>query len=132
MLPRLGLPGLVIGLATFGLLEDLPREVSLGVPAAIIVASALSLENRAPRYNFLQTLGNSSYSLYLFHGFALTILAKIWISLNFHWAAFVPMAMLVATAFGLVAYFTIEKPATTLSRRWLSRKSKPAARSLAA
>ena len=72
---RGGLPVLVLGLVSLVILNavpfELPRFVSSGLPAALIVSAPVlfSRQSSAPRVGLL--LGDASYALYLSHRFVL-------------------------------------------------------------
>lgn len=72
---RGGLPVLIVGLAALVVLNavqiELPRFISSGLPAAIIVSAPVlfSRQSSAPRVGLL--LGDASYALYLSHRFVL-------------------------------------------------------------
>jgi exopolysaccharide production protein ExoZ len=108
---RIGWAGIVSGFALFALLDplDLPRFVGLGIPAVLIVLGALSLEP-VRELPVLRALGDSSYSLYLFHGFALIVTAKIWTALGLHWLAFIPVALIGAGLAGYAMFRVVEQP----------------------
>ena len=56
---------------------------------------------------FLEPFGDASYSLYLVHGLALTMLLRVWEAPS---AWFVPISLAVATAAGLGVHMVVEKP----------------------
>ena len=91
------------------------RTLAWGVPALAIVSGAVSLEARMagslPRW--LLALGDASYSVYLFHGFALPAVGLGIIAL--HWNS-VP-----AQAFTVVACLVVGSLAGWLAYRWLER-----------
>jgi exopolysaccharide production protein ExoZ len=71
------------GMATLllmGIGGDLPRIISWGLPAAMIVAGAVLGEKNRGIHDFmpLRLLGDASYSLYLTHVFTLTAATKAW------------------------------------------------------
>lgn len=97
---------------------DLPiwwRWIYWGLPSMIIVAVvALSesvLRNVIPK--LLVTLGDSSYSLYLFHTFAIPLLGTLFV--KFHLAnpvVAVIASMIVSPVIGLIVYKWLELPMT--------------------
>lgn len=115
-----------MGLALFLLLwlsaidPDLWRPMIWGVPAALVVAGAVSVEADGgwPHWRWLGLLGNASYSLYLTH--TLTIGALAMTIGAWNPPLFVPLAMAVATAGGLAGYLWVEKPLLSLLRRRLA------------
>jgi exopolysaccharide production protein ExoZ len=83
--PLLAIVGGAASIATVFLLGDpvpsdwMMRVLYWGLPAAIILSALVSLERaglRVPR--LLTALGESSYSLYLFHIFLVVAFAKMW------------------------------------------------------
>lgn len=93
------------------------RVVDWGLPAACLVAGIVNLENatgfKTP--HFLVALGNSSYSLYLYHTFALMVIGKL---MQMGLLSSIPIDLLVifsllfCIATGHIAYLCIEKPIT--------------------
>lgn len=92
------------------------RGVGWGLPALVIVGSAIALEARlgptAPRW--MLELGDASYSIYLVHGFVIPLFAEALAHLGTTWPGVVPVsliAMLVlATLSGEAVYRAIELP----------------------
>jgi exopolysaccharide production protein ExoZ len=124
--PLIAVVGAAASIATVVLLGDpvpsewMMRVVYWGLPAAVILSAAISLERtglRVPR--LLTALGESSYSLYLFHIFLVVAFAKVWSYA--HLAETVPMYALGLLSFvgalGIshMIYLHVEKPLT----QWL-------------
>jgi len=65
---------------------DLPRALTMGLPALMIVAGALALEQqgRLPDSPALLVLGNASYSLYLSHPLVLSASSQLWRAAGLH------------------------------------------------
>lgn len=124
----------VIGGAGFlvaGLLEatgrmdghgDLAR-FAYGLPSALMIAGLAGWEGRRPRAMpaALVTLGEASYSLYLFHLLGIGIAWQIWRRLGLDAAAY-PLACFVALAagailLGLAAHRWVEAPLMARLRR---------------
>lgn len=93
------------------------RVVDWGLPSACIVAGIVNLEKiqniKIPRT--LIALGDSSYSLYLYHTFALMVIGKLMkkgllskIPIDF----LIVLSILFCIASGHIAYLCIEKPLT--------------------
>ena len=104
------------------------RLVVWGLPAAVLVIAALSLESVFQRLPALgQILGDASYSIYLSHTFVISALAKTWtIAIGppqANQATFVIIAFVMCATFGIVSYLLIEQPIARWSRR---RPSTPA------
>lgn len=101
---------------------NLPRTLAQGIPALILVAGCISLENYfrlfAPR--LLARLGDASYSLYLTHPIVLLATAPVVASVSVSpWLA----GMVIVTAciaVSLASYSFIEKPLLAISRMSLS------------
>ena len=107
-----------------GLFTELWRPLVWGIPATLAVAGALAVEAggggalvRWPRgraHQTLMALGDSSYSIYLFHLPATALIAH---SLGYGrpWL-FIPLSMAVSILAGLAAHRWIEKPLLRASR----------------
>ena len=106
----------------WGMDQLLPRFISGGLPATMIVAAAAF----GPRLSAswivtpLVALGDASYSLYLTHPFAIRPIRNIWMALH---GASLPLGLyvivcgLVAIAAALIVYRLIERPTTDALRR---------------
>lgn len=98
--------------------SGLARVLVLGIPAAFIVGGMLALEPvlARRRSRFLLLLGDASYSLYLTHPIAISLAAVIWEKLrlpsgnHLMAACFIPIALVVALAVGVITYKWIETP----------------------
>jgi exopolysaccharide production protein ExoZ len=113
--PRVGVALIVTGVALLaamglaGLRSDLWRPILWGAPAAMIVAGALALEPvraLAPPKPLLR-LGDASYAIYLCHFVAVAAAARlvgvaVW--------PFVPLAIALSLAAGMVFHHAIERP----------------------
>jgi exopolysaccharide production protein ExoZ len=82
------------------------RLLSWGIPAAMLVYGALSLEQSfaSRRWDAAVLLGNASYSIYLFHPL---------IAANGNWV----LGVVGSIGFGLAAYWFIERPILALRKR---------------
>ena len=104
------------------------RFVLWGVPAAMIVFAAISLEKH-DRYldrPWLSLLGDASFSIYLVHPFALQIIGKLSLKLGLHGtllldAVSVLCAGSAAVLGGIFAHAQVEKPID----QWLRRRRVP-------
>jgi len=132
----IALAGMLAGfvlLVLFNLLDEPPRWLASGIPAAIMVGFMVffwhqdNVADRASRLGLL--LGDSSYSLYLSHRFVLRVLTLVmggmfpatWLG---GWM-FVVMACAAAILGALFVYFLIEKPLLALfSARPVPQKQK--------
>jgi exopolysaccharide production protein ExoZ len=124
--PILAVVGAAASIATVLLLGDpvpsdwMMRVLYWGLPAAIILSALISLEKSGLRIpTLLSALGESSYSLYLFHIFLVVGFAKMWSYA--HLTETLPVYALGLVSFvgalGLshVIYLHVEKPLT----QWL-------------
>jgi exopolysaccharide production protein ExoZ len=108
-LPTIALPfgfAIMIALQSMGI----DRVYSLGIPAMIIVSSALSAEHRLPTWKFADFLGSASYSIYLFHLMALGLIAEVWPYTGLGKEIFVISAVAFMILIGCVMYRTVEQP----------------------
>lgn len=123
--PTIGVALGALGLAVFAALHLMVihsepwRPILWGIPAALIVLGALSLDTRSgvagpPRLPALEWLGGASYSLYLWHTLAYFLVVN-WMPYK-PWY-FGPIAFAAAMAAGLIAWRLVEIPALAASRR---------------
>ena len=104
------------------------RSLYLGVPAAIVVICAITLERagRVPYINILDKLGNASYSIYLTHIFVISgarVLAKLTgflIDSPAQGFVFVILCLAVSALAGLVMHKYVEIPLVRLTQAALS------------
>ncbi len=93
--------------------STVPPALRWGLPAALIVGGAALYRGAPPRLALVLTgLGNASYSLYLFHPFALRPLREIWVKLV---GDTLPLEIYIAVA------LTVAAIASTLLYRWVER-----------
>jgi exopolysaccharide production protein ExoZ len=98
------------------------RTLCWGLPAALLVAGAIVVEQRVPvrRLAGPHLLGDASYAIYLSHVFALGAVGWIWSRLALETAlpnaAFIAVALLLSAVGGVLLHLVIEKPFI----RWLS------------
>ncbi|MEQ1954784.1 acyltransferase [Mesorhizobium sp. CN2-181] len=119
MTPAMSLALVIAGfiLLWLGVGSTLPRIVSLGLPATMVVAGMVFAEARLRKRPFqpLLMIGDASYSIYLSQGVALAVFTKLWTTAGFGgdgWqaAAFLAISVLIMTVGGIVLYLLIEKP----------------------
>lgn len=120
--PSLGWVCLVLGLVLFALTVIRPewggvRAITFGVPSALIVIAALSLESGRSGARILVALGDASYSIYLSHTFTLGVIGSVWAvigngSIAFDTTMFV-LAIIVSAMVGMASYRLIERPMVT-------------------
>jgi exopolysaccharide production protein ExoZ len=124
-LPTIALP---IGFAIMILLQSvaIDRVYSLGIPAMIIISSALSAERHLPSWKFADFLGSASYSIYLFHLLALGAVAEAWPYIGLGKEIFVITALAFMVLFGCVMYRAVEQPIIAFFSPHRSDNKKPA------
>lgn len=96
------------------------RAVFWGVPAALIVYSVLSLEDKVRWPLFAVALGDASYSIYLFHDNAIKFAHLYWL-----------VAGGLALASGLTAHRLIERPIMNARNRLSGSIEHPTSRARA-
>jgi exopolysaccharide production protein ExoZ len=130
-----GVGGVLIALGAIGLVVgsyhmELARALVFGIPAALIVAGALSIEaSRAiPKVQPFLLLGDASYSIYLAHLFPIALERFAWSRLGHPTdgvlpvAAFVTVALVGGALAGIASYLLIERPMLKFMRGSLRRK----------
>lgn len=101
------------------------RVIWFLAPCALLLIGIVSMEktnNIMP--GVLQKIGDASYSLYLTHVLILSAMGKIWQAFalpdNFADNALIlPILLASALACGILCHRWIEKPLTTLTRKWI-------------
>lgn len=108
-LPRLAVP---IGLLTMYALQStgLDRVLIFGLPAVLIVAGALSAEDRLPKWRLADLMGSASYSIYLFHMLALSVIVPLWPYGDASKAMFVGVALSLILLVGCGIHWALERP----------------------
>lgn len=103
--------------------NDYSRLLTWGVPAFVIVWSALSLEGHIPHSRIFLLLGDSSYSLYLSHGISAPIFLFAWTKLGLDkTVSIIPYVVIYyfyCQAIALACYKLIEKPVNG----WIKKKA---------
>jgi exopolysaccharide production protein ExoZ len=91
---------------------------SCGPLAFILVLGALSVENAGllPSLPGLAYLGDASYSIYLWHTFAVSIVVQIGLALSLSPLLLLIVATLLGTLVGIIAYEGFERPVHLLFR----------------
>ena len=105
--------------------NDLLRVVSWGLPAAVLLVAAVGFEQgrhlQSRTLGVLRRLGDSSYSLYLMHPFALILVGKAWTVFRldrfFGWPVLALAMVAASISIGLLSHRWIERPAT----RWIQQ-----------
>jgi exopolysaccharide production protein ExoZ len=110
-----GLAGLAIP-ALLGLFSELGRPFIWGVPAALIVAGALAVEESggAPKSAAMTRLGDASYALYLVHLPAQALVGHSLGTAN-GWL-FIPAAVAASIGMGLACHRWLETPLIAWAR----------------
>ncbi len=100
------------GFALIGCLHLPFDERTTGPLAVLLVLGVLSLEasGRVPMLEFPSLLGDASYSIYLWHTFAISIVAKAGSMLGIHPAISMALSILSGTLLGIAAYALVERP----------------------
>ena len=108
-LPVIALP---LGFAMMFALQSvaMDRVYLLGIPAMMIVASALSAEQHLPKSRFADFLGSASYSIYLFHLLALSAIVDIWPYIGLGKEIFAVSALGFMLLVGCGMYWAVEQP----------------------
>jgi exopolysaccharide production protein ExoZ len=112
------------GIAVIALFK-LPYDVlSCGPLAVALVTGVLSLEaaGRLRPWRGLVFLGDASYSIYIWHTFAISVIAKLGAVAGFPAGAVFVAAVFGGTALGSAAYLLLERP---LAKYLRSPKSAP-------
>ncbi|MBK5570200.1 acyltransferase [Ensifer sp. SSB1] len=122
-----GLVLIAIGVSGFAALAvfRLPfDEFVLGPLAVLLVVGTLSLESRGwfrPR-GLPMLLGDASYSIYLWHTFAISVVVKVCARAGVDLALSAFLAVLSGTVLGVAAYVLLEKPLTRRLRPRIAPK----------
>jgi len=95
-----------------------PRLLAWGIPAVLLVGGALVLETkgRIPQLPWLRLIGDSSYSLYLTHGLAISVLGKV---MTRSWL-FSFVGVIAAVGVGICFWYLMERRATAFLKRSLA------------
>jgi len=122
----LGIVGASVAFAIFGANSpDIPRVILFGIPAAMMVAGAVCLDQHG-RIEFSAAwkfLGDASYSIYLVHLMVIIVVAKIWTMAGMpveglaNAIIFMSIAMAIGTLGGIATYLCIERPILNFFRQ---------------
>jgi len=109
-----------------GLFLELWRPLQWGLPAALLVSGALTLEmrGRLPCWAPLKRLGDASFAIYLIHMPATALVAHA-LGPQIPWL-FPPAALIVSIAAGLAVHVFVERPLTARLRSLFHAGSDPA------
>ncbi len=128
-----------IGLGAIGVavgayhITEIPRALAFGLPAALMVAGALSIEagREVRRVQPFLIIGDASYSIYLAHLFPIALERFAWARLALPTEGILPVVSFVGVALvggacaGIACYLVVERPMLKVMRGWI--KAKPAA-----
>lgn len=112
------LVGLGVVLVFGEILEGLPRVITYGIPATLVVLGVAQLEKAGyvHHYRLLQLLGDASYSTYLSHVFTLGVLRVAWQKFDLIQEdalsayTFAGLSLVIVAVTGWVVYRRIERP----------------------
>ncbi|BCH23902.1 acyltransferase family protein [Mesorhizobium sp. L-8-3] len=118
------------GFAWLAVYPGMIHEFLFGLFAVLLVTGVLTLEKGGAvrRFPLLNYLGDSSYSIYLWHALAVSVVFKLAAMLAFSQFATAAAATLAGTLLGVLSYEILEKPlmALTKGRRPASSAARPA------
>lgn len=106
------------------------RALSFGLPASLMLIGALALKTNVPTSplgKFGHAIGDSSYSLYLWHGMAISVTSKIASRLELPVFAEIALAVIGGLAVGFASYWLIESPIRRWSAEMRAKKPPPPA-----
>jgi exopolysaccharide production protein ExoZ len=125
-----GLPFVVLALCGFAVIHLLSLDFDerlCGPLAFALVLGVISLEkgDMLPDIPLLTYLGNSSYSIYLWHTLIISVIAKFALSHDLPPDAAVVLCVIFGTLLGILAYEGIEKPLRSLFKSQVFRRLRP-------
>lgn len=117
---------------TFALPDSANRAVLIGLPAALVFAGVLALDKQFKRHKlrWLESIGDSSYSLYLTHLITLSAFYQLWHKLGIErvigsiWV-FGVCAMLATIVAAEFVYRLLEMPLTNFFQKKFSQAFTP-------
>ena len=100
------------------------RPLFLGLPAVLIVGSALTMERNAQvlRWNWLQRLGDASFQIYLWHNTVISAFMRYSLKLPLPHEVRCVLAVVCGVTLGYLAHLYIEKPLLRWSRGWCQKR----------
>ena len=108
---------------------DLPRLLTIGVPAALIVYCATAVEIADERgWRWLRVLGDASFSIYLTHAFTLAGMRMIYpevIAVLPSDTLFVVLMISASSLIGIASYYLFELPVSKLLSSPTTRRAPP-------
>lgn len=119
--PRFGIVLVVsafLGFAALAVLRLPFDERVLGPLAVMLVVGALALESDGwfRKWALPTLLGDASYSIYLWHTFAISVVVKAAAMVGLNSALTLLVAVMAGTLAGITGYFIIERPLTRRTR----------------
>ena len=109
---------------------EIPRIICVGIPAALIVYGAVSLESHRAIKSFkpFLLLGDASYSIYLSHSLSLVGISIVAVKLGMAVSPdMIWWGSLISIAVGTIIHLTVEKPIGRFLQRLISHPKKEAA-----
>ena len=96
---------------------NLHRVVVWGIPSALIVFSILYIPEKSNLFG--KILGDASYSIYLVHSFAISVIYKISLAYNLtiNTDILAIVSLFISTLAGVIVYYSIERPMTIKVRK---------------
>ncbi|MDE1993277.1 MAG: acyltransferase [Rhizobiaceae bacterium] len=125
-----GLVLVIVALAGFATIEIFGlafSEINCGPLALALVLGVVSLEQSGslPNIPILTYLGNSSYSIYLWHTLAVSVIARFAVTGQMPADVAIFISVIFGTLLGICAYEAIEKPTRNLMRAMSWQRSRP-------
>jgi exopolysaccharide production protein ExoZ len=116
------------GFATIQLMHLGFDEFICGPLAIMLIVGVLALENSGamPDVPVLTYLGNGSYSIYLWHTLAISVVVKVGQALALPPLVTIFLSVISGTVLGIAAYEGIEKPLRGVLRNFSWRRPSPA------
>ncbi|MDK4740194.1 acyltransferase (plasmid) [Rhizobium sp. CB3060] len=126
----LGLALAIAALSGFAAIELIGldfNEVTCAPLAVALVLGVVSLERsgKLPNIPLLTYLGNSSYSIYLWHTLAISVVIKMVASTQMPYDVATFLGVISGTLLGICAYEAVEKPLRNLLRNLSWQRSRP-------
>jgi peptidoglycan/LPS O-acetylase OafA/YrhL len=116
------IPSFFVSVLLISISSEEYRLFTVGIGSSLLVFSFIYLDKFIPTLSTLkkiEILGDSSYSLYLSHGFTLPICAIICYKLNINGLEAMTMSLLISTIVGIISFKLLEQPITyRLNQQW--------------